>query len=294
MTKSPQDASNHHESILVDDSQLRSLRTRPALPVYLKRLWNCRHFIRADARSKALHTGRGTFLGKAWIILDPLLQVMVYAVVFGLVLQTTRGVNNFVGFLIIGVIFFRFLTGGLSGGSGLIQSSRAMLSSFNFPRATLVLAVNLRQLIDNFFPAIIAVVLALLTQIGQPPHWPILLVIPLYFLVHLFALGLTLIVARITAFIPDTKSLVALLQRALFFISGIFFSVERFDSHPLLQKIMTANPFYQFLSAIRTCVLDGQVPSLNTWLYLFAWTFSLLIIGIVFFWQAESRYSSVK
>ncbi|PNK21999.1 ABC transporter permease, partial [Bacillus thuringiensis] len=68
--------------------------------------------------------------------------------------------------------------------------------------------------------------------------WTVMLVVPLFLVLHVFTLGLTLIVARITAFIPDAKPLVALLQRALFFVSGIFFSVERFNDQPLIQEIM--------------------------------------------------------
>lgn len=279
---------------LIDDTSLSPPRTRLPLVAYSKAVWRRRHFIYAEARSKALSSGRGMFLGKVWIVLDPLLQVVVYAVIFGLVLNVSRGMDNFVGFLILGVIFFGFLSRGISAGSGLIQSSRNMIASFNFPRASLAISANLRNLIDNLAPAVVAVVLAIFSQLDEPIHWTVIFIIPIFLMIHIFTLGTTLVIARVTAFIPDAKSLVVLLQRALFFVSGVFFTVERFDTHPYLQLLVEANPLYQFLMAVRDCVLVGDVPSVEVWLYLSAWTFGLFFLGMVFFGRAEERYSSVK
>lgn len=279
---------------LVDDSELGSLNAKPRLSSYLSKLWGRRHFILADAKSKSLNTGRGTFLGKAWILINPMLQVAVFVLVFGLVLKVDRGIDNFVGFLIIGVIFFGFLSGGLSAGSGLIQAQRSMISSFQFPRAALTFSVTLRNAIDNIAPAIVAVVLAVLTQLDRPIHWTIILVVPLFVIMQIFALGCTLWISRITAFIPDTKALVSLAQRALFFLSGVFFPLSRFDAHPVLKSVMEANPIYQFLTAVRMSVLDGVIPPLGMWIYLLSWSAILSVTGLIYFWMAEGRYSRVR
>lgn len=279
---------------LVDDSELGSLNAKPRLSSYLSKLWGRRHFILADAKSKSLNTGRGTFLGKAWILINPMLQVAVFVLVFGLVLKVDRGIDNFVGFLIIGVIFFGFLSGGLSAGSGLIQAQRSMISSFQFPRAALTFSVTLRNAIDNIAPAIVAVVLAVLTQLDRPIHWTIILVVPLFVIMQIFALGCTLWISRITAFIPDTKALVSLAQRALFFLSGVFFPLSRFDAHPVLKSVMEANPIYQFLTAVRMSVLDGVIPPLGMWIYLLSWSAILSVTGLIYFWMAEDRYSRVR
>ncbi|GAV96141.1 ABC transporter permease [Corynebacterium glutamicum] len=294
MTAADESGVKEDQTLLVDDTHLRALWSRPSFFDYISQLWRRRHFIQAEAKSKSLGTGRGTFLGKLWIILDPLLQVAVYAVIFGLILKVDRGIDNFIGFLVIGVIYFGFLTSGLSAGSGLIQNSKNMISSFSFPRASLAFSVTLRNMIDNLAPALVAVILALATQYYQAPSWTVMLVVPLFLVLHVFTLGLTLIVARITAFIPDAKPLVALLQRALFFVSGIFFSVERFNDQPLIQEIMLANPFYKFLSAFRICVLHGEVPPLDLWIALVIWSGGTAVVGILFFWQAEARYSGVR
>lgn len=279
--------------IEVDDTYLRRLSARPGLGKYLAQLWQRRHFIWAEARNKAFSRGRDMYLGRAWIVLQPILDTAVYILVFGVVLNISKNIDYFIGYLVIGVIFFNFITRGLNSGAGLIQSSKGMISSFSFPKAALPISLTLKQLLDNVAPAIVGLLIAFLYH-GLTPS-PAILTVPVFFLmIHLFSLGAMLIVARITAFIPDLKALVSTFTRGLFFVSGVFFDIHRFDSNETIQSIMLANPAYQFLTAVREATIYQTVPPLGRWLYLAAWTFGLLIIGLIFFWEAEERYARVR
>lgn len=280
--------------ILIDDADLTHTHPRPPLHHYLKALWQRRFFIWEDSKSKSFNDGRDTFLGGVWIFLNPLLQVAIYALVFGLILKTSRGMDNFLGFLVIGVIFFGFFSKGINGGSALIQSQRSMITSFHFPKAALVVSSVTKQFLDNLVPALMAVILALAFQPNVPPSWTVLLVVPLYLLTHVFIAGFEFFIARATAFVPDLKGLVNLLVRGLFFISGVFFTIDRFDTAPSLRAFVELNPIYQFLSAVRSCVIDGQAPPIEVWLYLSLWSLLTFVVGFVYFWKAEARYASVR
>ncbi|MHA2789461.1 ABC transporter permease [Corynebacterium sp. S7] len=280
--------------VLVADEGLHRLNVRPNIPEYLNQLWNRRHFIKAEARSKAFSTGRNTYLGKLWLILDPVLQVSFYGLVFGAILRVDRGMDNFIGFLVIGVVYFGFISKAINSGANLIQRSRNLINAFSFPRAAVAISASLRQFLDSIIPAIVAVIIALLFQLDKPVSWSVIFVVPLFVLIHLFGLGAIFIVARLTAFVPDFKSLVALGTRGLFFLSGVFFSLDRFDTHPTLKLLVEMNPIYQFLMAVRTCVLDGAIPNPEVWMYLILWSVVTVIVGFVFFWQAEERYAHVK
>lgn len=280
--------------VIVDDSKLQRLDARPPIGTYLKQLWQRRAFIWYDARSKAFKAGRNTYLGRLWVLLEPLLQVSVYGLVFGIILQVSRGVDNFVGFLVIGVIYFGFVSKSLSAAAGLIRQSRNLISSFRFPRAAVAFSASTRLILDSLIPAALAVFLALLFQLDQKPSWSLLLVLPLFALIHIFNLGLLFWVGRVTAFFPDFKSLVNLINRALFFTSGVFFSIDRFDTHPAIQSFVEINPIYQFLMAVRSCVLEGSPPNLGVWIYLTTISVAVATSGFFFFWQAEERYSRAK
>lgn len=277
----------------IDDSGLDVLRARPTFRRYLAQLWQRRHFIWADARRRAFSRGRDMYLGRAWIVLQPLLDCLVYVLIFGVVLKLSRNIDYFIGYLVLGVIFYGFMNRGISNGSGLIQSSKGMIASFSFPAASIPLSITLRQLLDNVPPAVVGLVIAMgFHQII--PAVSIVAVIPLYLMIHLFSLGLMMVTARVTAFIPDMKAIVSTFLRALFFISGVFFDIHRFDSNETLQAIMLANPIFQFLTAVREATIYQHFPPVDRWLYLGAWTLGTLLFGIVFFWRAEDRYINVK
>lgn len=275
---------------LVDSTELRDLNARFSFFSYCSKLWQRRNFINADARSRALSSGRETFLGNVWILLNPLLQVLLYVIVFGIVLKTNRGIDNFVGFLVIGVTFFGFITQGLTSGSGLLQSSKSMITSFSFPKAAVPLSRSLRNCYDTIVPALVAVAIALAFEPSFKLSWTLLLTLPIFGLMAIFSTGLMLIAARMTTFIPDTKSLFNLLNRGLFFLSGIFFSVERFDGHIFVQNVMTYNPVYQYLTAMRDVVMSNTSPTLATWGYIILWSIATFAIGLVYFWGGEERY----
>src|SRR5690625_2567320 len=285
---------NFRKAEFIPDATLFALNLRTPLHSYVAQLWARRFFIRRFSRASAFSTGRNTFLGKVWILLEPLFQVAMYALIFGFILRTDRGIDNFIGFLVLGVIFFKVASRGITAGAGLIQANRALITSFHFPRASVAFSTTLKSFYDNLAPCFLAVVIAVLFQLDKPLSWTIICVVPIYFLLHIFSAGTTLISARLTAFIPDMKQVISIGVRGLFFVSGIFFSIERFDHHQGLQTVMQINPIYQFLRAVRLSVLDGQIPSMSHWLYLLVWAIGIFVVGLLFFWRAEARYVQAR
>jgi len=217
----------------------------------------------------------------------------MYALLFGVILQISRGIDNFVGFLVIGTAFFGITTAGFSLGNGLVRSSKMLVQTFDMPLASVALSRCIAKFLD-FIPLVLtSVVVALVLQLGEWHLAALLLIVPLYLLAFAFVLGVALVIARISAFVPDSKAVIPLITRGLFFFSGVFYSVERFATQPVLREIMIANPFYQFLNMARTIVLKGESPVLIEWSYIVAWSLGLLLFGLVFCWRAEGRYANV-
>lgn len=284
----------NNKLLLVNDEHLGPLESRPPLTEYLVQLYQRRHFIYLDARSRAFNSNRDLLLGQVWTIGQPLLNAAMYGFMFGFILKTSHGIENFVGYLILGITFFGFLTDLLNSGTTLIRSSRGMITSFSFPKAALVVATSYRKMLDSLPQAAVAVAIALLGQLGTQISWKMLLVIPLFFLLHIFGTGLMFLSARVTAQIPDLRMVIQLASRAWFFLSGVFFSIERFVDQPELRSFMEANPAYIFLQAIRGAVMYHETPDLQTWLTLISWSMGALVVGFLLFWQAEDKYVNVK
>lgn len=277
----------------IDPSRLRRLDIRPALHTYVKQLWSRRHFILADARARAFQDQREFVLGKFWLVGQPLLDAALYGIMFGLLLQTARGIDNFIGYLILGVTFFGFMSKGLTSGIGLVRTQKNLIAAFSFPRASVVFSRSIRHAIDSFVPAIVAIVIALSMQTHVSLSPALVQVLPLYVLLFLFAGGLSFVSARITAFFPDARVVITFLSRIWFYSSCVFFPIERFSHMPRVQAVMELNPGYRFLDAIRGAVLYGKILTGSEWAILWGWALGSLVIGLVFFWMAEDRYINV-
>lgn len=277
-----------------DSSQLVGLRSTDGFGSYISRIWEYRAFIAFDAKSKAFRTTSNYRLWRFWLIAQPVLDGVMYGLIFGLILRTARDIDNFVGYLILGVTFFNFLTKLVNSGVGIVKTSQNLIDAFSFPRACVAFSQMLRYTYDLLPSAAIAIVVALLAQWGTWPTWRILAVVPLLLLLLMFGGGLHLILARITAFVPDIGPLVDAGMRAWFFVSGVFFSVSRYVDHPFLIEVMTLNPAYQFLQAIRGAVMYASLPSLGVFASICAWSFGTFLFGFWFFWRAEERYVTVE
>lgn len=281
-------------TIVVDTSSLKRVSARPPINQYITEIWQRRYFLHADATAKAFRTPRDVWMGKVWLVMSPLIDAMMYAVIFGLILRTNRGIENFTGYVVLGVTFFQIFQKYITDGNDLVKKQQNLIKSFMFPRAALVLSQSLRLFYSTMLPVGVATVFTLLTQLNEPLHWTIIFLIPLFFLAHIFGTGIMFIVARVTAFAPDTEIIFRLGQRFWFFTSGIFYSVERFVEQPLLKEVMENNPGYQFLMAARNCIMYGQVPTMDLWGSIILWSFATFVVGFLFFWRAEERYVTVK
>ncbi|MGP5729493.1 ABC transporter permease [Corynebacterium casei] len=280
-------------TVFVQDEDLQSVSQRPSLLEYIRLIWGRRQFIWEDARGKTSTNNRDMLLGRAWNILGPLLDAAMYGVVFGFLLKTSRGIENFIGYLVIGVIFFGFMSKSMTGAGGLVQANKSFIRSFLFPRASLVFSFSLRSFLQNILPAIVAVAFGLVLQWRTGFEWTLIAVVPLYVLIHIFGCGITLCVARITAFIPDFRAFFKVIVRAWFYSSGVFFSLDRLTTDSAIQDVLMLNPAFQFLKAVRDSVLYGSFPPLSQWIYLTLWSVGLFVLGMCFFWQAEERYINV-
>ena len=264
---------------------------RTSLSSYLAALWNRRHFIIAESRAKMSSSTRKNILGYGWLFLNPLLSVLAFWFIFGFILQTSRGVPNFLGFLVVGVFFFGFTGKCMTGGTGAIRSGASMIKGFQFPRAALPISTVVRNFLD-FMPTLLVMVVVLAVV---PPleviTWRVILVIPVIILQTIFNVGLACFLARLGHKIPDLTNFMSIVSRFWLYGSGVFFSIEdRLGNHPALLEAMQYNPMHAYLTLVRNSLLYGVDSDPKMWIIGTIWAFGLLIVGFLFFWRGEENY----
>jgi teichoic acid transport system permease protein len=280
-------------SEIVDGSVLLPVSRRPPLTEYLAQLWQRRHFIRADARARVVSGPRGALLGTAWLVLRPVLDASVYLIIFGLVLKADRGIENFLGYLVIGTFMFQFTARSVSSGAQSVIAGRTLMKAFAFPRASLPIAAVVRETV-SYLPVLVAMVcVVLVLPPGPDLSWRWLLVPFVLALQVLLALGLALLLARPVTRVPDLQHLIGMGTRFWLYGSAVFFSYERFIDHPGILRVIELNPMFQVLDITRDCLLYGVTPHAGAWLTLGLWAVGTCGIGMVVFWRGEDRYGAL-
>ena len=274
-----------------DIGHLRRVGSRPPLREYFTELWDRRHFIWAGARGAALTRYANERLGVLWYILRPVLDAAFYGIIFGLVLQVSRDIDNFVAWIIIGIFMFQLTNRAITGGVSLIRGSKAMLRAFAFPRASLAVSLTVRELMM----AMPAIVVMLIGIVAIPPHeiptitWSFF---PVILLLHtMLNLGFALFFGWLGAVLPDLAQAMSFVSRVLMYASAVIFPIDQFLEDPAIGAIIQANPIYVVLELYRAVLIDGVVPPLADWTTLAAWAFGALLVGFMLFWLDEERYT---
>jgi teichoic acid transport system permease protein len=274
---------------------LAQLGGRPPLTLYLRQLWERRHFAAELARSRFRAQNEADRLGAAWIVLLPTINAMVYGLVFGVIVKSENRPDHFIPFLVTGVFTFAFFSGCFSDGAKSIISNRGLVRTLHFPRAVLPIASVLQQL---FALGPVVLVMCLIVFIsGEPISVRWLLIFPAYFLMALFCAGVAFFAARLTIHVRDVAQLIPFITRLLFYVSGIFFAVSsKFSDHPTLTLLLKLNPVNVYITLVRDALLsrDRELEGVHagpfTWQLGVIWGVVMVLAGFIFFWRAEGLY----
>lgn len=260
---------------------------RPTLGAYIHDVWRHRSFLLTMSSADFVAKNQDNYLGQIWSILSPLLLGAAYYLVFGLMLEITRGSVNYVPFLITGLFAFIFIAAGMNNGAKSLVSNMNVVRALRFPRVVLPVAVVMTQ----FFVALpafgIAMVVAVVT--GEPITWSWLLYPVAILITFVMTTGLAMIGAALVYRIRDAANLLPLITRLLRYVSGVFFVVTAYTSG-VIGVMMAYQPVAVVLTMLRQTLMQGFDLTLAVWLMSLAWAVGFFVVGFIVFWQAEGTY----
>ncbi|GGI30393.1 MULTISPECIES: ABC transporter permease [Staphylococcus] len=220
------------------------------------------------------------YLGVFWNILQPLLQVIVYYIVFGLGLRGSAGSVMGVPFivhLISGLFPWLFISQGINSGATAIQQNIGLLSKMKFPSSIFISIALTNNMINLLITTLIVFIISLFNH--YVPLWHYFWFV--YFMIGSFAIifGISLIMSTLTVIVRDTKNLLQNVIRMLFFMTPIFWVLE--EQHGILVKLASLNPFAYLIGVYRTAFIHPQTAVYGTWSdHIYFWVTTLLLITI--------------
>lgn len=228
-------------------------------------------FVKRDISSRY----KGSYLGKIWTILTPLVMLAIYTFVFSVVFQAKWNINtdnklNFAFIIFSGMIAFNIFSDVVLRAPNLIISNANFVKKIVFPLEILVIvAVG-----SSLFLAGINVLILVLGQfmLNGVIHWTVIF-FPLVLLpLVLISLGLGWFLASLGTYYRDISHIIGLIVSALMFMSPIFYPVSNIPEN--LQGIYTLNPISHIVEDMRRVLVFGQMPN-------WGWITVGSIIGLV-------------
>lgn len=269
--------------------ELRDVHASAKLRPYLRDLWERRSYIGHVARSELQHRQVANVLGGFWHLLNPALTIGVYFVIFGVIVETDRGVDNFLLFLTIGLFVFQFGQKSTIDGSRSVINNKGLIKAVRFPRALLPISSTVTEAFASIPTFAVAYVVALGS--GTEITWRWLMLPPLLCLMMLFNLGTAMIAARLTTHFADTTQILPFVFRLALYLSGVIFNVDAYvEDNPLANTLFTLNPYYCFISLARWSIMAGNLQT-DLLVSAVVWTIVSLIGGFLWFRTAEEQYA---
>ncbi|WP_030272102.1 ABC transporter permease [Streptomyces sp. NRRL B-24484] len=267
---------------------------RPPLRKYVRQLWSRRHFIMSFATARLVAQYSTAKLGQVWQVVTPLLNCVVYFLVFGLILSGSKSMDYYIPWLCIGVFTFQFIQTAVQSGTRAISDSLGLIRALHFPRACLPIAFTIIQLQQLLISMVVLVAIVLISGISPGLTW--LLVIPAVALLCVFNTGLALAMARVGAKTTDMAQLMPFILRTWMYLSGVFYSIEaNIKSWPhWIQVMADVNPAAVYMDLIRyafdpSAINRAGLPP-HVWAVSVGWAVVAGLFGFVFFWKAEEQY----
>ncbi len=263
---------SHMTSTYVYDSD----QSRRPIVTELTNIWVYRGLLRLlVTRDLTVRYKRST-LGVWWTLLNPLLTMSVFWVVFSQVFRFEIPGVPFVVYLLSGIVFITFFAQGVIATGSSIVNSASVLSKVYVPAEVFSVAAAVAALVNFTISLLPLLVIQLFTGVGIP--WTVILVpIPAFFLLLLVA-GLGLLVASAAVFFYDVLDLTAVGVQLISYLTPTFYPITMIPDH--FRWIIQANPLYSYLTVFRGFVYEGAFAPTWNFVMMIASAIVVLLLGV--------------
>jgi ABC-type polysaccharide/polyol phosphate export permease len=222
-------------------------------------------------------------LGFLWALLNPLLQMIVLALVFSTVMRIP--IPHYAVFLISVLLPWTFFAQSLSYAADSIVGNADLIKKVRVPKIVFPVAALTSNMI-NFLLSLISLVFIVLVL--RHPFYLTWLYLPIPLLaLTLFTLGATFFFAALNVYYRDVTHILQILLQIWFYVTPIIYPIEIFGKYQWLLKL---NPVIFALNGFRMGVYAGKLPSAQSVMASFVCGLVALVIGYAIFRKTQDQF----
>lgn len=233
-----------------------------------RKIYNYRELLKTNVKKEIRGRYKNSILGVVWSFLNPLLQLAVYAIIFGALLA--GGDPTYHIYICVALIPWTYFTTAITQSAFTIIGNGDIIKKVYFPREILPISVVTSGAVNFMISTIIILAFVLFSGLGISKY---ILLYPLILLIqYILLLGISFIVSSITVYVRDLEHIIGVVLMAAFYGTPIVYKLEQLPSN--LQVIMQLNPMTHLINAYRDIFYYQQLPN-------FKMLGIILLIGLV-------------
>jgi lipopolysaccharide transport system permease protein len=220
----------------------------------------------------------GTMLGFFWFVVTPLLEAVLYSVIFSFLIgarsKDLHG-DSYILFLLNGLLPWFAFTHLIVRGSNALNLSALYLRRLPIPTDVFIAREALVAMVSLFIYVLLLLPINL--AFGNSLSWHVLLLPVLVLLFIALGYGIVLSLAHLRVFFSDLGEILGLLIQLWRWTLPINYSFNIFPEH--IRSIFMFNPPYYFLTAFRGIFMEKELPSIAAWSHMIGWILIFISIG---------------
>ena len=252
----------------------------------LKEILKYREFLKTSVLKEFRGKYKKSFLGILWSFLNPLFQVLIYALVFPFLLRGA-GIDNYIMFLIVALMPWNFFNSTILQSAASIVANGGIIKKVYFPREILPISTATSNLLNFLITGIIVIVCLFVTRIGISSA---IIWLPFVILIqYIFQLGVAFILSAITVFVRDVEYLIGLITMLLFYMCPIVYPASMIPTK--LLPLFKLNPMFHIINFYRDILYYKSMPSVLTMLVLLFISILFMLFGYFIFRKCEKKFA---
>ena len=232
---------------------------------------------------------KGSALGVLWSLLNPLVLLGVYLLVFGVIFPN-NSIPRYPLYLLAGLACWIFFSVSLQSASRSMVDSAELIRKVRFPRQLVAFSMVATQAVTFVVMLAILVALSLIFVDGRAAVW---LALPLAVLFAGFVAGLALLVACLNVLFRDVEHVLTAALLPWFFLTPILWSPDNLAAaqrhHHLIEVLRWGNPVAPPIYAVRDAIWSGHLPGVGDVVYLAVAAAVALGLGAWVFGRVDDR-----
>jgi lipopolysaccharide transport system permease protein len=270
---------------------LRGISRAFAYPILT--IWRNRSLIRTMVRRDILGRYRGSFAGAFWTILNPLLLMLTYFFVFGMVLnsrfENDPSRTGFALYFLAGMLPWLAFSEAAGRAPWVMLEHRNFVKKLVFAVETLPFNLVISGLVSEAFGVLLFAIFVLAARGSLPATvlWLPVLIIPQI----LFAAGVAWFLAALGVFVRDLGQIIGFLLTIWFFLTPICYPEKSLPAAaaPWLAK----NPIYVLVRGYRAIFLEGHAPAFGPLWKLWLVAALAFILGHAWFYKLRKSFADI-